>query len=306
MNEFSSVADQMKEMLISEFIRKNPGMKRAEITTKLVNGRVVVEAVGNVIKNCAGRIKKSVPFTFKEQSLLKELAKGGDERYAECLDSIGSSKRYVDWLYESKFTAFGDRDKVDTIEFLDAREQICGKRSLDILNAKKKFVQLMKDKVQASKSLIQTLTMEYVQAMTGQMKAQGAIFNKEADLGNLFTSHTEKFIQSKIQDSAPKLDQKSLITVAKAYQLASSQQVSPLEIPKKIQTKEFAAALDQIKNKLVSLREQVVMLQKVLQFMEALVEEMMKAKGEDLTGEPPKKDESGPSGPRMAFSTRRR
>lgn len=306
MNEYSQAAEQMKEMLIAEYIRRNPGIKRAEVCTKLVNGRVVVETVSNVIHNCAGRIKKRTTFTPQEQTMLKELAKSGDERYAACLDSVGSSKKYVDWLYESKFTAFGDREKVDTLEYLDKREQISGKRALDILSAKKKLIQLMKDKVQASKSMIQTLTMEYMQAVAGQLKAQGAIFNKEIDLGNSFTDHTEKFIQSKIKIAQPKLDQKSLIAIAKAYQIACSEKIAPLEIPKKIQTKEFAAALGKVKTNLTTLREQVQVLQKILEFMESLVEELMKAKGEDLTGEPPKTDESGPSGPRMAFTTRHR
>lgn len=306
MDEYSQAADQMKEMLITEYIRKHPGLKRSEVATKIVNGRVVIESVGNIIHNCASRIKKTILLTPQEQALLKEIAKSGDERYAECLDSVGTSKKYAEWLCESRYTAFGERDKIETLEFLSNREQMSGRRALDILAIKKKLIQLMKDKVQASKSLIQTLTMEYMQAVAGQLKVQGAIFNKEVDLGNSFTKHTEKFIESKIKEAKPLLDERSLVTIAKAYQIAAGQKVHPLEIPQKIQTKEFAAALTQVKKNLSTLREQVQSLQKILGFMETLLAELAKSKGEDLTKEPPKPADTESPSQRMVYVTRAR
>lgn len=304
MNEYVQAAEQMKEMLITEYLKKNPGLKRAEVTTKLVNGRVVVESVGNIIQNCAGRVQKRAPFNVKEQSLLKQLAKGGDERYAECLDSIGTSKKYVEWLSESSFTGFGDREKIDSLEFLQKRDEIAGKRALDILTVKKKLVQLMQAKVQASKSMIQTLTLEYMQAVTGQLKAQGAIFNKEIDLGNIFTGHVEKFISSNIRLAQPKLDKKALISIAQAYQLASQIKIEPIEVPQKIESKEFGNALQSVKTKLTNLRQEVESLQKIISFMESLVEDLVQSKDKDITGEPAPVKETKPSGPRMAFTTR--
>ena len=85
MNNYAQAAAEMKEMLISEYLKKNPGSKRNEITTKLVNGRVVIETVSNVICNCSPKNKKPA-FSPKESSLLKQLAAGGDERYAACLE----------------------------------------------------------------------------------------------------------------------------------------------------------------------------------------------------------------------------
>ena len=304
MNEYTHAAEEMKEMLVTEYLKKNPGLKRAEITTKLVNGRVVVEAVGNVIQNCAGRIQKKVAFSPKEQSILKQLAKNGDERYAECLDSIGTSKKYVSWLGTSQFTGFGEKEQTETLEFLNKRDEIAGKRALDILQAKMKMIQMMKAKVKASKSLVQTLTMEYMQAVTGQLKAQGAIYNREIDLGNTFTGHVEKFIQSNIRTTQQKMDKKTLISVAQAYQLASNVKIDPLDVPAKIDNKEFGTAIEGVKGKLSKLREEFESLQKLISFMESLVEELMKAKDQDLTGEPKPEKENKPSGPRMAFTTR--
>ncbi len=305
MNNYAQAAAEMKEMLISEYLKKNPGTRRNEVTTKLVNGRVVIETVGNVICNCSPKNKVSA-FSPKEQSLLKQLAAGGDERYAACLDSIGSSKKYVGWLHSAKFVPFGDIEKNETLEFLAKKDEVSGRRSLDILNVKKQLVLLMKAKVKASKSMVQTLTMEYMQAVQGQLKAQGAVFNREIDLGNSFTENVEKFIKDNIRIAQPKLDKKSLIDIAKAYQVASNQKIDPLDIPQKLDNKEFDKAINNVKDKLDKLREEFDNIQKLINFMEELVDQLLQSKDKDLTAPPAKEEKTGPSGPRMAFLSKSR
>jgi len=303
MNNYAQAAAEMKEMLISEYLKKNPGSKRNEITTKLVNGRVVIETVSNVICNCSPKNKKPA-FSPKESSLLKQLAAGGDERYAACLDSIGSSKKYTGWLHGAKFIPFGDAEKNETLAFLAKKDEISGKRSLDILNVKKKLVQLMKAKVKASKSMVQTMTMEYMQAVQGQLKAQGAFFNREIDLGNSFTENVEKFIKTNIRIAQPKLDKKSLIDIAKAYQVASNEKIDPVDVPKKLDNKEFDKAINNVKDKLDKLRVEFDAIEKLIKFMEELVSELMLSKDKDLSEPPGKEKKTGKSGPRMAFSSK--
>ena len=301
-NDYSQAAEEMKEMLITEYLKKNPEARRKEITTNVVNGRIVIETVVNVIQNCSPKQNKKPPtFTAKESYLLKQLAAGGDERYAECLASIESSKKYVVWLHGVKFIPFGDSKKNEILEFLSKKNEISGKRSLDILNVKKQLIQLMKTDVKASKSNVQTMTMEYMQAVKGQLIAQGAIFNIEINLGNTFTENVEKFIKDNIRVAQPKLDKKSLIDIAKAYHVASNEKINPLDVPKKIDNKEFDKAIDNIKYKLDKLRKEFDNIQKLISFMEELVNKLLQSKDKDLSVPPGKEEKPGKSRPRMAF-----
>lgn len=305
MSDYTVAAEQMKEMLISEYLKRNPGLKRSDVTTKFSNGRIVVDAINNIIQNTAGRIHRVSTFSKKDKEILQELARGGDERYVECLHSIDNSQKIIDWLSQSTFVDFGVMEKKDHFDFLSKKNEIAGKRALDIFHAKQKLSQIAQIQTKASNSLIQTIQMEYMNAAMGQIKTQGAIYNKEIDLGNTFTSHVEKFIQSNIRKIKPNLNQNTLIAIAQAYQVTSDLKILPLEIPPKPIYEEMRESLNIVKVKLSILRNEFDSLTNFIHTLDTLLHESIRIDDTNinLETEPEPSTQSHPtSNHRMAYA----
>ena len=75
MDDYSYAAQQMKEAIISDYLKKHPGVQRHEVLTKLVNGRYVVGTIEDVFKEMQGRRKGQIA-QLNRRELLSELSRG--------------------------------------------------------------------------------------------------------------------------------------------------------------------------------------------------------------------------------------
>jgi hypothetical protein len=92
----------------------------------------------------------------------------------------------VEWLSEIlRLTGFGDREKNRITRIFAKADEIAGKRAPRYSDREKETGSIDQAKVQASKSMISNVdAWNTCKQCTGQLRAQGAIFNKEIDLGN--------------------------------------------------------------------------------------------------------------------------
>lgn len=273
MPDYSVLSDQIKNQIIDDYLKKNPDVQRHEVTTKIVNGRIIAETITNLMANSAKK-KPSPSPGYKK--LLDKLKQGADERYAETLDSVGTCRNYSEWLSDNPFTGFGEKDKNNTNDFLDRREEMIGKRSVELLYVRKKFADMMKSKVKPQPSLVKTLSMEYLAATIAQLKLQGAIFNKEVDLGGIFSSSVQKFIAENINNFGG-ASEKVLVSVGKAFRFLKNETVQEVMIPNKdVDQEKVKEQLDNLGIHLNRRRDQYKMIQQLIDFLSQMLDNLAK------------------------------
>lgn len=277
MSEYTYAAEQMKESIIEDYLQKHPDIRRSEIVTKFVNGRVVVGTMTEILHNVAGRKSVQDASTGKNKKLLDELAKGGDVRYAECVKSIESSNTYLEWLSMSRYTGFTEDEYEENIVSLARLQPICNDRAVDLHESKMKFAEAMQTAAKPTRSLIQTLMAEYLQAFSGQVKAQRSIFKREVDLGDRFSTCTGNFIQDNFSGIRSNPNPAAVKAVAKAINILKNQNIDIGQIQNEKDIKKLNKALEFLGIRLNARREELANLQKLINFIDALVNEIMPA-----------------------------
>ncbi len=298
MDDYSFAADQMKEIIVNDYLRKHPDIKRHEIVTKSVNGRIIVETITSTFNKLSEKQKQKKGPSDKEKRLLKHLSEGGDERYAASLDSLGASRKYADWLSSSTFTSFQAKEKSETDDFLDKRETDAGRRAQELLYVRKKFTDQMSSSTKPSRSLIQTLMMEYIAAVMRQLKVQAQLYGKEVELGDMFSFNIKKFLRDHFDkfESAP---EKVIATIGKAFKILQKGKPQAVNVTGKEDHKKIQILIDQQSQELGVQRQEYQMILQLVAFLENLLAQM---KSTDLSiPEKKKEDADANSRRRMAF-----
>ncbi len=297
MDNYSYAAEQMKEDIIREFLHKNPEVKRYEVVTRNVNGRIVVDTIDNVFKYAAGRrtLEK-----IKDQKLLKRLTEKGEKRLTASLESINSSKRYVHWLYTSRFTGFTEKDKNENLDYLAQREVACGNATTDAYQAKQKIVKIMADKMKSNSSAVRTMIQDCMLAVLEQLKCQASVFKKEVELGDQFSFFTKQFLESSLSVVKSTVKPSTLNAMAKAYQILKNESIDASEISNSGSIQKFKQGLDEFEDQLEKRREDLHAIQQLVQFLEDLIVSM--GESSKIKKEEPEKVAST----RMAFTSKKR
>ncbi len=275
MSDYTNVAEQMKQSIIDDYLKKNPDLHRSEVVTKFVNGRVVVGKMSEILQNASSRKSVQDAGLGKNKKLLEELSKGGDVRYAECLTSVDSSNKYIDWLSLSRFTGFSDEDREDNVLALARLTPICNDRAIDLHEAKMKFANAMQGAVKPTRGLVQTLMAEYLQAFSGQVKSQRSIYKKEVDLGGTFKTCTGNFIQDNFSNIRSSPKPSVLKAVSRAVDILKTQKIDIGPILSEKDIKKVSTGLEDLGEKLEAQRKANEDLQKLVNFIDAIINEIL-------------------------------
>ncbi len=298
MDEYKKAAEEMKEAIINEYLKKHPEVNRHEIITRLVNGRIVIDTITNVFNNMAGRKAASKAIAPEGVKRLRELAHGGDERYAVCLESISQSIKYINWLHAAKFTTFGDKEKNDNLNNLNKKEELCGIKTLEVNQAKEKLTQLMASKTKMNSSSARTLVMEYFHTSLGQLKCQCSIFQRECTLGDTFGSNAHHFIMnSKSAPDTIALKTSSLRSLEDLYKVLIGSKINIKHVTSKEQLQKLERGMDDFQVELQNRRQELEKLKTMVEVLEAVLDSMEQQV---------KETKSKSSGPRMAFTSKKR
>lgn len=300
MQEYAHAAEEMRESIIDAYLRKHPDVPREHVVTKMVNGRLVVDQIKNVLNT--GQVKAQVTeiHSKNEKKLIAELRKGGDERLANCVRSIENSTQYIDWLFNAKFTGFSETDKTDNIIYLQKRKQVCDDNALNLYNVKMKMSELMSNSVKPSPSLIKTFTAEYLQAVLGQLKSQHGTYKKEVSLGDHFSDSMKDFLKKEFGQVKEMAKPSTLKACQKAFIILQKENINITDITSKGKLNELSSSLDRLGDQLQDRKKELELIQKMVSSLESMLEEIEKkiaAKEEAKS--------TAPSGPRMAFSSRK-
>lgn len=306
-SEYQEASTQFKEEIITQYLRNNPGVKRSEVTMKIVNGRNICTHISATFDNLSKRKIRSK----EEQEVLKDLSSGSDKRYTACLESISSTRQYAGWLVESPGIAYNENDQQHDTHFLNRREQLSESYAMELSGFKKKIAKLMESEEETPEEQVKLLMMEYFQSSHSQLKCQKSIMEKECSLGGMFSEYSEEFIKEHYLNLKPKAGMRTIEAVKKAYNILRSSGVDMEEvdanekITSKDQLKKLAGGLKSLNHQLERKREQLNAIQKMVAFLEDMVDIIK----EEIAPSKPKKAKKKPivqeeEPKRMAFLDR--
>lgn len=303
MIDYSEVAEQMKEEIVQDFLKKHPGTKREEVVTKLVNGRVVVETIHTVFNKVSEKQKRDKILSKEDKLALKQLKKGADERFSNTILSIKTTREYGEWLFHCTLIVFTQEEYDENNLFLDDKTKLLKRRSIDLMYVRKKFADCMKGSAKPSPSLVQTMTVEYVNALMEQLRVQGALFGQEIAIGGKFSNGVRCFITDNI-DNFKDVDDKILEYIGQAFKFLKNNNINPIHVTGKEEHKLLAASLDTLDGKLQQRRKQFKQIMSLVDLLNTLVDHLK----EVSLNEPKAPRQDGPvqkSGHRMAFTSRK-
>lgn len=305
-SEFQEASSQFKEEIITEYLRSNPGVKRSEVTMRIVNGKNVCTHISNTFDQMSKRKVRSK----EEQQLLQELSGGGDKRFSACLESISSTRQFSGWLVDSPGIAYNENDSVEDERFLARREQLSESHALELSNFKKKIAKLMEAEEETPEEQVKLLMTEYFQSSHAQLKCQKSIMEKETTLGGMFSEYSEEFIKEHYLQLKPKAGKNTVEAVKKAYNILRSsgvdmEEVSAHEkITSKDQLKKLAGGLNSLNAQLTRKREQLEAIQKMIAFLEDMIQVIKEEAPKSKPKKKKKKSTTDEAPKRMAFLDR--
>lgn len=302
-HEYKEVGEKLRDMLIDEYLRANPGVTRSQVVTRNVDGKVVCETIVSSMRNIS-RITRFQGSDDDREFLDKQLQVSGNVRYQACKKSIVYCEGMIDSLVSSKYCEFSETDRVDNIRFLERSERLAVERGHVVDETKKELVGMMggeitkHTKLQLAPSRVRHTLTKYVRALADQMKTQASVFRREYDLGDRFSAFTRDFIKDHVQDAQKMASKETMDTILRAYLLARKEDEELPETqgegPKKLKT-----ALAGIQKRLDKRRIHIQVMEKIVAYLEKVIGALENYQEDGAQGG------AGPRMTRSARSTRR-
>ena len=271
MTQYAHVAEQIKESLIEEYLRKNPGVSRSEVTTMISNGNIVVGSIKDVLQKVTERVPHQQVLSGPSEALLKKLAEGSDIRYAKSLQSIDTSKSYIQWLAGYRFAGFSKKEQQENLQFLDQQTTTSGLKAVDFYEVRLKLVKAMKEALKPTRSLIQTMMLEYFDALREQLKSQRVIYKREVDLGGRFCSCSTAVIHDNFMLIRSGKNPAAMRAIEKAVQILKENAVPLPQITKDSDVKLLTNSIGALEEKLEGRRMELEELNNLTAFLNEII-----------------------------------
>lgn len=303
--EYGKVSDEIKEMIIEDYLKKHPNVKRQEIVIKTINGKLVVDTVTRAFHRLA-ESQKQYSTTPKDKQIVSKLAQRNDVRYGNTLNSIASCNKYIDWLLEGTFFQFGEEESKKHKQFLEKKEQEAVGYLLEGMQVRKKLTAVMETVARKTASAVKVLLVEYLQAVMKQCKVQADVYNREIDLSKLLSEEVQQFIRSNF-DEFINLGDSVLIEIGKTCQILRGESYEPILITSKDDYKKVRESLDICEARLQKIRNEIAETTNLVKLLEKYIEEVNQMDLDEPDPEPepqPKQEDDSNPFRRMAYQVR--
>lgn len=300
-DEHDVVSDHFKSMLITEYVRKHPGVHPSQVVVKSVNGKSVCDVISNAFKRSI--LKKARPSASKNLSpdeLRKQLETREQERYETSLNSVRSSASLIDFLLASPHHPFGPVDKKENTDFFKRCMTILATRTETVTHIKTGFMQVMDGVENATPARIKGLMISFLEAVFEQLKAQGSVFKREFDLGNGFCTCVVELMKASVPGVKSQLSPDDALLVARAYKTMKSAGGAE---PADLSMREVGAldnSVKELQSQLEKRRAQFDAIERIVDFLENLIQSLRQQLEEESKTDGDKKSR----GPGMVFAQR--
>ncbi|MEW6238787.1 MAG: hypothetical protein AB1656_25670 [Candidatus Omnitrophota bacterium] len=295
--EYSHAAEQIKETLVREYIKANPGARSEDVVMRTVNGQFVFDTINSVLADLA-KFKDNKAQLSKDE----QLAVDADERYQNCQISVKSSKNLLYLLFQSRYGKIGLVERKQIEQSLQYQERKCADCTLNLHITKSEFIQWM-GLNRKNKNEIKTLVKQYCQTVLDQMKAQHTLYKTEIDLSEKFRDYTKEFIKKYFPDVKSKVTPQTLQTIVKVYQnLKNEEKIDVVNDVKSLNRELLEKTISVYEENLDKKRKSADSISKVISFLEGVISKLEAEAVPETT--PEKSPDAKPAkdpGKRMAF-----
>lgn len=175
MNDFTAVADTIKQAIAKSYSKNNSGISPEEAKERSKRGALVFDTIDEVFSEFAGGNGDS-------NAPLHLMCVDEDERFTDCRNSNKSTRRMAEYLSMVKDSGFTVLDKSSMLQVLNKREQSLAEYGYEARNAKTEMVRMM-DNLDKALTQVQNQVEKYMKCTHKQLEMQNSILKKEAELG---------------------------------------------------------------------------------------------------------------------------
>lgn len=175
MNDFTAIADSIKQAISAAYAKHNSAVSPEEAKEKSKRGSLVFDTIDEVFQQNANSEEDS-------NAPLHLLCVDEDERYTDCRNANKSTRRMAEYLSQVKDSGFTVLDKSSMLQVLNKREQSLAEYGYDARNAKTELVRMM-DNLEQAMTQVQSQVEKYMKCTHKQLEMQNSILKKEAELG---------------------------------------------------------------------------------------------------------------------------
>ena len=278
-------ANKVKESIVNHCVEENPELNPADVLESTAQGNILSDSIQNTMQQIVDDEDYTELNDADNRKNIDELATTENERYAICLDSVQSSNKYIQWLSLSRFTDFTQQNNKENAEYLKEKMEIYSQNGLELYQAKQKFAELLQGDFTPEKSMINELLKIFLESVVGQLQSQQAVFEREINLGNLFSSAVQKFFCGKFRDKKIKPDPSVVRSIEWAFSIIKDNQI---DIPGDIDPLDvvaFEETMDKLDAKLHkrridydNLHSLIELLEKAIAKLETVVHPAIKAR----------------------------
>ena len=266
MSDYSYAAEQMKEKMIRDYLKKNPGVRRDQLVVRMINGRICIDRVDDVFTKVSKQEKTKRILSKNDQKLLQKLSDGGDHRFVSSMKSVDSTKSLLEGLTQCPFIEFSEEQRQEHVTQLDDAVERLEDASIELFKVREKYAEVTQQSVRPLPSLIQTMSMELIEAIMKQLTAQAEIYNQEIKIGNFYSKAVRHFFVNHYQDFE-NLDPKIINYIAQSCTYLKSEKMREVAVNGADNHEKFREALDRLDEQLRFRRKQYKQIQKLLAYL---------------------------------------
>lgn len=276
-SDYSKVTKEVREQIITNYLRQHPGIRRDQIVIRYENGKVVCE---DITKSFEDKPSGLPGFDHAQLDILGKLENGGDKKYASGIQSLQASKEYGERLFKSNDCPFNKVDYEDNNDNLLRKQYQSAACALDVDQFKKKLDKQKQTNANPSEAVIRILMMEYFDTSTTQLCCLESIYTKEANLLIQYVKFASNYIRETYETLKERLDEKSVSAIKKALGILKNSHVNIPHLPSKgdiidkQELKIYAERLHEFDQKLIPKRTQIQPVFKLVSFLEDKMKEL--------------------------------
>ena len=279
----ANVGPKLRDVLVQDFLEQHPELSRSQIVTRTVNGKAVCDSVESVAQEIV-RKRRFTDSTEDREFILRQCQLSAEERHQACQSSIASSKKMIDFLFSTKLTPFGAKDKSANLNFLTRCERISLDRTQAVIQINKDLVEQLQGSGVSREASVRSHMVRYFHALIDQLRSQAAIYKREFRLGEQLRASVRDFIAGHRGEIRTRMAAPDLNVVMEVCQVSADENRGVSKLTSN-DPKELEATLDDLGDRLQERRDQFEDIQRVIGYLENLAAELECTSRQELQSE---------------------
>ncbi len=198
---FDYAQEEIRKVLVQEYIRKNPGVREQDVVIACKEGEIVFTEISKILDDEEMR-KQTGPVFLQANRMFSQLSVHCDERWQEGVHASQNCMQMIDCLHSSHFGYFSDVERYRYQNMIKRLERICASTTVHLHEAAQKLSFLQDSDIPLRSPRTKTLVFDYLLLVIDQLKILLSIYRQEIKLGDLFLEQAGKYMDVYFSDES--------------------------------------------------------------------------------------------------------